>query len=91
MIGIGRNIPTSMLSETKIHRYTPTKMELKDAVSFLEWQLTTPRETNSSHLKMDGWNTMLSYWEGLFSGVFAVSFREGNGCFPAFLFEGEVT
>ena len=27
---------------------------------------------------MDGWNTILSYWDGLFSGAFAVSFREGN-------------
>ena len=35
-------------------------------------------ETNSSPLKMDGWNTILSYWEGLFSGAFAVSFREGT-------------
>ena len=31
----------------------------------------------SSPLKMDGWN-LLSYGEGLFSGAFAVSFREGN-------------
>ena len=29
--------------------------------------------------KMDGWNTSLSYWgPGLFSGAFAVSFREGR-------------
>ena len=33
-------------------------------------------ETNSSHLKMDGWNTIVSFWDGLFSGAFAVSFRE---------------
>ena len=33
-------------------------------------------ETNSSPLKMDGWNTILSYWGDLFSGAFAVSFRE---------------
>ena len=30
-----------------------------------------------SPLKMDGWNTILSYWGGLFSGAFAVGFREG--------------
>ena len=30
----------------------------------------------SLHLKMDGWNTIVSFWDGLFSGVFAVSFRE---------------
>ena len=28
-------------------------------------------------LKLDGWNTILSYWGGLFSGAFAVGFREG--------------
>ena len=27
---------------------------------------------------MDGWNTIVSYWGGLFSGALAVSFREGN-------------
>ena len=29
-------------------------------------------ETNSSHLKMDGWNTwntIVSFWDGLFSGA----------------------
>ena len=37
--------------------------------------LTFP-EANSSHLKMDGWNMILSFWVvGLFSGAFAVSFR----------------
>ena len=36
-------------------------------------------ETNSSHLKMDGWKPSLSYWgPAYFSGAFAVSFREGN-------------
>ena len=40
-------------------------------------KLTLP-EINSSPLKMDGWNTILSYWGGLFSGALAVSFREGN-------------
>ena len=34
--------------------------------------------TASLPLKMDGWNTSLSYWGGLFSGALAVSFREGN-------------
>ena len=27
---------------------------------------------------MDGWKTIVSCWDGLFSGAFAVSFREGN-------------
>ena len=31
---------------------------------------------NSSHLKMDGWNTIVSFWDALFSGAFAVSFRD---------------
>ena len=26
-------------------------------------------ETNSSHPKMDGWNTIVSLWDGLFSGA----------------------
>ena len=31
-------------------------------------------ETNSSHLKMDGWN-LVSFWNGLFSGTMLVSGR----------------
>ena len=33
-------------------------------------------EANSSHLKMDGWNPNFLLGPGLFSGAFAVSFRE---------------
>ena len=34
-------------------------------------------ETNSSHLKMDGWNTIVFFWDGLlYFQVRAVSFRE---------------
>ena len=40
--------------------------------------ISTLPETNSSHLKMDGWNTIVSYWDGLFSGAIAVSFREAT-------------
>ena len=32
---------------------------------------------------MDGWKTIVSFSDGLFSGAFAVSFREGT---PTFLF-----
>ena len=32
-------------------------------------------ETNSSHLKMDGWNTNFSLWDGLVSGAMLVSGR----------------
>jgi len=35
-------------------------------------------ETNSLHLKMDGWKRIFLLWPGLFSGAFAVSFRYGN-------------
>ena len=37
--------------------------------------ITLP-ETNSSHLKIDGWKMSLLLGFGLFSGAFAVSFRE---------------
>ena len=30
-------------------------------------------ETNSSHLKMDGWNTSFLLWKGLYSGAMLVS------------------
>ena len=41
-------------------------------------QVTLP-ETNSSPPKMDGWNTILSFWgPAYFQGRFAVSFREGS-------------
>ena len=29
----------------------------------------TLQETSSSHLKIDGWKTILSFWKGLFSGA----------------------
>ena len=29
-------------------------------------------ETNSSHLKMDGCHTIVSFWDGLFSGAMLV-------------------
>ena len=34
---------------------------------------STLPETNSSHLKMDGWNTIFSFWDGPFSGAMLVS------------------
>ena len=44
-------------------------------------------ETNSLHLKMDGWNTILSFWEGLFSGDMLVlgCFGEGTPNWCSFL------
>ena len=37
----------------------------------------TLKLTASLHLKMYGWKMIVSFWEGLVSGAFAVSFREG--------------
>ena len=28
--------------------------------------VATLPETSSSHLKMDGWNTLISFWDGLY-------------------------
>ena len=28
-----------------------------------------PLKTNGSHLKMDDWNTIVSFWDGQFSGA----------------------
>ena len=41
-------------------------------------------KTNSSHLKMDGWNTILSFWgkRPIFE-LRAVGFREGNSIYGA--------
>ncbi len=41
---------------------------------------TLPETKTSSPLKMDGWNTILSYWgpRPIFRGKLTVSFREGN-------------
>ena len=37
-------------------------------------------ETNSSHLKMDGWKTILSFWGPAYFQGRTVSFREGIFC-----------
>ena len=41
--------------------------------------------TNGSPLKMDGLEDDISFWDGPISGAFAVSFREGTGCFIGIL------
>ena len=43
-------------------------------ISHRKW-LTLPKTYNSSHLKMDGWNTIVSFWDGPFSGAMLVSGR----------------
>ena len=41
------------------------------------WDAPPPLpETNSSQLRIDGWNTIRCWWDRLFSGAFAISFRE---------------
>ena len=47
------------------------RMETGQVFFCLHSRFTLP-ETNSSHLKVDGWNTG-SFWYGLFSGVMLVS------------------
>ena len=47
---------------------------IKNTSKLAPWTITLP-ETNSSPLKMDAWNTILSYWGGLFSGAMLVSGR----------------
>jgi len=36
-------------------------------------------ETHSAHLEMDGWSTIVSFWEFAYFHGRTVSFREGNG------------
>ena len=43
----------------------PNKRFASPKASRLHQNLTIP-ETNSSNLKMDGWNTIVSFWDGLF-------------------------
>ena len=49
----------------------------RGAISIILKKTYTLPETNSKQkpLKMDGWNTSLSYWEALFSGAMLVSGR----------------
>ena len=59
---------------------------LKQAtILFVTWwgkgtckKMDTLPETNSSHLKMDGWNTIVSFWEFAYFQGWTVSFRECN-------------
>ena len=53
----------SLLQRSWCWLYTHPKFHIA-----LAKMITLP-ETNSSHPKMDGWKTILSYWEGDFSGT----------------------
>ena len=44
-------------------------MGMSIPTSFFE---PTLPETNISHLKMDGWKSIVSFWDGLFSGAMLV-------------------
>ena len=59
----------------EIHPFHVGQANLGDLVDLgsVPSQLTS----KSQSLKMDGWNTIVSYQNGLFSGAIAVSFREG--------------
>ena len=39
--------------------------------SFEKMVLITLPETNNSHLKMDGWKTIVSHWDAILSGKVA--------------------
>ena len=61
-------------------RKNAVKATIKKRASLHSNKKTLP-ETNSWQLKMDGWNTIVSFWDSLFSGAFAVSFREWSRLF----------
>ena len=69
-------------------KFDSTESQLSDfhqisRSSLLELRVPRSRGWNTSHLKMDGWNTccLIGAWDGLFSGLMAVSFfRECRGC-----------
>ena len=65
-----------------IGHMTSTRINHKKYESQKTDSTNTLPETNSSHLKMDSWNTTCSFLlgPGLFSGAFAVSFRECKCC-----------
>ena len=61
--------------------YFPTNWGAKEPQNLsnhrIGWFFWTLPETNSSPLKMDNWNTILSYWGAAFFQGRTVSFRKG--------------
>ena len=52
------------------------KMERIQRIQGHGWFAPETNNANSSHLKMDGWNTIVCFWDGLFSGaVLSFKFR----------------
>ena len=60
---------------TKWH-FQPINLEVNDLKMWPWTSQNTLPETNSSHLKMDGWNTILFFWGPAYFQGRAVSFRE---------------
>ena len=61
----------------KVTYKTPKVTGKNQVVFFFKYPLPETNSLHHLHLKMDGWKTILSFWEGLFQ-VQAVSFREGS-------------
>ena len=66
--------PTLILDSQKVTDKRRLKISVGSQLAFAG----NVAETNMSPLKMDGWKMNLLLGPGLFSGAFAVSFRECN-------------
>ena len=73
---MNRLLQTAELAEAKGIRCEVVDLQLGTPGN--QEVFTLPEQTFSP-LKMDGWNTIVSFWDGLFSGAFAVSFLPGGG------------
>ena len=69
------------LRKTSGHRPNKLKGLLGSVISRVITPISrfTLPETNSLHMKMDGWNTIVSFWDDSFSGARLVS---GSEKFP---------
>ena len=70
----------------KKHGYI-IKGDTNDTTYCKTWEtdLITLPETNSSPLSIDGWKTILSFWDAIFSGAVLVSGRLGSTIFCPFI------
>ena len=46
-----------------LHQFLEWILKYVDLIELLQTNCTTLPDTNSSHLKMDGWNTIVSFWD----------------------------
>ena len=58
----------SWLKSGLVWRYIFSIEDFSTKFQLRLYQFTLP-ETKSWHLKMDGWNTIVSFWDGLLSGA----------------------